>query len=294
MKKTTHVNIDGDVILYAVGFAAQATEYHVDGKQFDAKLDATDYCDKYNLEHSDIDVAVRPEPVEHCLSSVKRMLKRIVEESEAVTSTVLLSGSANFRTEVATIQPYKGNRKADKPYHYGNIRNYLLNVHRAHVCEGEEADDQLSIRACVAGHTIATIDKDLDNTAGWHYNWNTKVLYEVTPVEADRNFYKQLLTGDATDNIPGLYRITGTRASAAMKARIDEEREPAAMYDIVFSIYKEALQALEEEDRTVSITNSNVASIIQELGRLLWMRRTENELWQRPKQNQPTTSSAQQ
>ena len=78
--------------------------------------------------------------------------------------------------------------------------------------EGEEADDQLSIRCALKGDTIATIDKDLNNTAGWHYNWQKDDLYCVGKIEADRNFYRQLLVGDSTDNIPGLFRITGTKA----------------------------------------------------------------------------------
>ena len=267
MERPSHVNIDGDIILYAVGFAAQRTVYLSDGKTFEDKRDVEEYAKKYDTE---IETAVQPEPVEHCLSSVKRLLARIVEGSGCSTHTVLLSGSTNFRTSVAKLQEYKGNRISEKPYHYLNIRNYLVDVKHAEIVEGEEADDQLSVRCVQQGHMIATIDKDLRNTAGWHFNWDKdEEPVEINEVEADRNFYTQLLTGDSTDNIPGLFKLTGKRATAKSKAPIQEMTDPADMYKHVYKVYADAECA-------------NVADTLLEIGRLLWMRREDGETWTPP------------
>lgn len=285
----THVNIDGDVICYSVGFAAEQTRYRtIDGKLFDDEENANIYLEKYgdvlDAEYNEYDeetgalvydYGVReytkiivPEPIEFVLSTAKRMIANIVESCEADTYTVLLTGSGNFREEAASIQPYKGNREdARKPEHYAAIREYLLTHQNGEIVDGEEADDQLSIRAELFGDIIATVDKDLDNTAGVHYNWRKHRLYSVSEHEADVNFHCQLLTGDATDNIPGLYRLTGKRATANMKKSVAACTTAREMFDTVFDIYMECSDDSE----------ATVASWLNEIGTLLWMRREPGE-----------------
>ena len=60
-----------------------------------------------------------------------------------------------------------------------------------------EADDILGILATsqkiVKGNKIiVSIDKDLDQIAGLHYNPKNKEFYKVTPKEAEYNFYFQV------------------------------------------------------------------------------------------------------
>lgn len=54
---------------------------------------------------------------------------------------------------------------------------------------------------------IVTVDKDLRQVPGWHFN-PTKEDFpvRVTPQEADFYFHQQWLTGDPTDNFPGLWK----------------------------------------------------------------------------------------
>ena len=269
MEPSKHVNIDGDVINYAVGFASQRTLYEIGGKRFEDKASAIVYA--LDVADEEITTVYEAEPVAFALSSCKRLIKRIKEESKATSATILLTGEGNFRDAVATIQPYKGNRDgSSKPLNFQSIRDYLLFVAGAEMVEGEEADDQLSIRAVRDGATIATIDKDLDNTAGWHYNWQRDTLYYVTEVQADRNFYRQLFVGDTTDHIPGLFRVTGQRATAKIKAPLDEMKTPREMYEHVRDVYAEAAPELD------------VAATLLEIGRLLWMRRSDGEMWSPP------------
>ena len=289
---STHVNIDGDVVLYSVGFASQTTYHVADGKRFADRDDCRDFCERYDLAIDDIIKEYEAEPIEFALSSVKRLLARIKEGSKATTSTVLLTGGDNFRDGIATIQPYKGNRlDAPKPVHYQAIKDYLIQVHGAEVVEGEEADDQLSIRCVQRGDTIATIDKDLRNTSGWHYNWQKDELDYVGPHQADRNFYKQLITGDSTDHIPGLFRITGVRGKKAWKDALDDMTEPMDMWKHVLNVYMDALKIKWQKAVTEDIVwdKAHMAAIhrdctnyLIEIGRLLWMRREEEELWLPP------------
>lgn len=122
-----------------------------------------------------------------------------------------LTGSGNFRKEVATIKPYKGNRKPeDRPKYYQEIRDYMINVWKAEVIDGREADDALGCEQWSdpdRGTVIVSIDKDLDTVPGWHFNYVKNVLYDVSLDEANRKFYLQMLIGDSSDNIPGINKI---------------------------------------------------------------------------------------
>lgn len=273
MVPSSHVNIDGDVLVYACGFAAETKMFVVDGRRFEDKADAAGYAERNGLSFDEaVDYEVVVEPLDVVLKSVAAMLDSIKEGAKAASATILLTGSGNFRHDVATLQEYKGNRGDRKPQLYQEIIDYLVHTRGAEVIEGEEADDQLSIRAMKRGDTIATVDKDLDNTPGWHYNWRRDELYYVGEVEANRNFYKQLLTGDSVDNIPGLYRLTGVKASKKFKDAVDELDDVAAMYDYVLSTYQAA-----SEDSDVDAVEA-----INEIGQLLWMRREEGEVWTPP------------
>lgn len=241
--------IDADIVLYSCGFAT-------DG-----------------------------EPVSHSCSNVKKLLTRIMDQCQhnEEDTIVLLTGKDNFRDEVATILPYKGNRlDAPKPSNYKEMKDYLINVWDAQVVEGEEADDMMGKLATDPLNDdviIATLDKDLAMIPGVHYNWRKDEFVTVTEEEGERAFIKQLLTGDATDNIPGLKKITGKVASAKCKAWCTEEgltREE--MMDRVVQTYVWGLQFVDDEAPTAQ--RCEVAKdILTEIGTLLWMRRSDVEDW---------------
>ena len=280
MNQGQHVNIDGDVICYAAGFASQANEFHVEGDVFETKKEAEKFCDQYQLEHDIIDKRIIPEPIEFCLSTVKRMVKNIMDKSGSTSYTVVLSGANNFRVSAATIQGYKANRSGtDKPIHYNAIRTYITEVLQHVVVDGEEADDYLSYRAVSHNETIATIDKDLDNTSGWHYNWNCGRLYHVSERDADAHFWVQVLTGDPTDNIAGLYRLTGSKASKAMKLEVQDAYDYKAMRKVVLETYARAFEKLANQMEVDYVTDEELHRIVSETGLLLWMRRQPDEMW---------------
>lgn len=273
-----HVAIDGDIICYSVGFASEKKSYLVQGVPFQYKKEATAWCNEHDIDYAEITAVLDPEPVEYALSSVKRMIQHILDGSKCDTYTVYLTGDGNYREVIATIQPYKGSRKSAKPVHYDDIKAYLLTQHNAVIVEGEEADDAMS-RDGMKGSVIATIDKDLNGTPGWHYNWNTKELYEVDEYQANQFFYTQMLTGDDTDDIPGIYKMVGRRATAALKAPIQEMTDPVDMYEYVRDAYRQGYDAvgmcLDERDEVVD-------RWLLEIGRLLYMRRKPGEMWTPP------------
>ena len=148
-------------------------------------------------------------------SRINQQIKNITDFSGADSYQLYLTGTGNFRENVATIRVYKGNRPSSKPHHFTRVRDYLTKFRGASIVEGMEADDAVSIeqytsewRQLEPGNTIiCSIDKDLDNTPGWHYNWIKDERYWIDETTASQNFYCQLLIGDTVDNIPGLYGV---------------------------------------------------------------------------------------
>lgn len=219
--------IDGDIIAYSVGFAA------------------------------------KDDPLPNALHSVKIMLSSIITATGADSYRVYLTGDGNYREEIATIAPYKGNRKADKPPHYAEIRTYLTNIWDAVTVDGKEADDAMGIEQTANPDTtiICTIDKDLNMIAGEHYNWRKDLKYSVSQPDADLFFMKQLLTGDPTDNIKGVPQIGDKKAQQI----IDGSKNMSDLYWRVLETYATKY----EKPFEAMMENAN----------LLWIQRKEGELW---------------
>jgi hypothetical protein len=177
-----------------------------------------------------------------------------------------LTGSGNYRHDIAKTQPYKGNRKQEKPKHYDLLREYLIKAWGCEVIEGQEADDAIGIKAYEnedkESFVIMSIDKDLDMIEGWHYNFIKDNKYFVTKEQALINFYRQVLTGDKVDNILGLKGI-GPAKSSKILAGCNTEEE----------LFKAVLKAYD-----------NDINYLTENAQLLWIRRKPNEIWQPPVQ----------
>lgn len=257
--------IDGDILVYRIGFA----------------------CQKKNKETGELEV----DPIENCLHSVKISLRSIIEETKADSYRLFLTGKGNFRESL--VDYYKMNRKdASKPVYYDEIRNYMIEQWNAELEEGQEADDALSIAQMEeintrsysgdCGTVIVTIDKDLKNTPGNNYNFVKKEWEFITPEEADTNFYSQLISGDMTDNIPGLYQITGTKALAKFYEPLIYMDNPKDMWAYVVQLYTDIFIKIEGTDDNGRDIQEAVTEKLKETGILLWMRREENEIWSPP------------
>ena len=221
-----HVLIDGDIIGYRIGFSTE--------------------------EESEKIVISR------VATFVETMLW---EDLDAETYQGYLTGSGNFRNEIATTAPYKGNRTAPKPKHLQLIRDYLVSAWDFQVSEGQEADDSIAIAHVENNYKsiIASIDKDFLQLRGNHWNFVKKEMTFVSEEEAIKNFYRQVLTGDRVDNIIGLKGIGTVKADKILS----ERESPAEMYTACVQAYGSTERVIEN-------------------CRLLWLRRTPNELWQPP------------
>ena len=181
-----------------------------------------------------------------------------------------LTGSNNFRKEIAKEVPYKGNRTAPKPEYLPAVRAHLITTWKAIVADEQEADDAIAIEATKLGDNcvMISIDKDFRQIPGNHYNFVKREHFYVTPEEGLKFLYMQILMGDTADNILGLRGIGPKKAEKMLEECITEE-----------DMYKVCVEAYENEDRVI------------ENARLLYLRRKENELWLPPNKRHSQTSS---
>lgn len=256
--------VDGDVVVYIAGFAAEEAWYEcVDGTIHPTKGKAKEHCIKLGEDTETIVERVEAEPKSHALRLVKNILVKVKDRTGAKELRIFLSGKNNFREEVATIKPYKGNRIARKPFHYQNIRDYLKEVYNAEVVDGMEADDALGINQ-KPDTCICTIDKDLDMVEGYHYNFQKDKLYEVRSEKAVHFFYTQLLTGDSVDNIQGVPGIGKKKAEKILLGLTEEE-------DLFWKVLCEYEKKYDKPMEAL-VENAN----------LLWILRQETIGWTNP------------
>ena len=107
---------------------------------------------------------------------------------------------------------------------------------------------------------VASIDKDMLQIPCRHFNFNRREWKEVSEFDGMLLFYTQILTGDAADNIIGLFRVGAVKAAKMLAGCKTEDQ----MWDVVLKAYDG------DEERVI------------ENARLLWLRRKEEELWQPP------------
>ena len=219
-----------------------------------ALIDADIVCYRIGFASEDVSEKI-------CLARCAEFMEELVMKPWVGDYQGFLTGSNNFRKDIAVTAPYKGNRTQARPKHYELIREYLNKAWGCEVIEGQEADDAIGIRAYemedVEDYVIMSIDKDLNMIRGWHYNFIKDEKYLVNDQEAIKHFYTQILTGDRVDNIIGLKGVGPKKAEKILQDCVTEA-----------DMYKAVLEAYDNDEKRVL-----------ENGQLLWIRRKENQIW---------------
>ena len=192
--------VDADILLYRVGF----------GKEDESEEDA--------------------------IAAMDQTIYSILEKVNCDYQIFYLSDSQNNFRKI--IDPeYKANR-GPKPKHYKILKNHIINVWCAEIAEGMEADDAMSLN-CINTEEhqsiLISIDKDLLQIPGQHYNFVKDEWTEVSEFLGKYNFYFQMLTGDPVDNVKGLKGIGKVKAEKILKDVSNEED----MYTAVRTAYKD-------------------------------------------------------
>ena len=224
-------SIDADIIAHKVASACDGKFYIYEDKEYglikDIKKDNPD-----GYKRDAVGTVYEPEEWEEVESSLKSMIKTIERDVEAREYLHFMSRGKTFRHTLATILPYKGNRDKSKrvPHWLGDAKEFIAEEYDGIFGDNVEADDLL-----YQGDVIASIDKDLLTVPKMHYNIDKRTVVEVTTLEADRYFYKQVLTGDKTDNILGLFNV-GAKSAACKK--VDTCMCVEDMHELVYDAYK--------------------------------------------------------
>ena len=134
-----------------------------------------------------------------------------------------------------------------------------------------ETDDELGIRQTFhdGNSRIVSLDKDLLQIPGYHYNWVRDTHTLVSPLDGLRTFYKQLIAGDGTDNIPsydGKVRNSIPKFIEKLQQPIDEMTEEYEMYEYVFGVYFDVQG------------NDDIESILHRNAQLLYILKKKQEV----------------
>lgn len=235
--------IDGDILVYRTGFAGQQSIYtarSVDGEilgQYPNKTAVREDLAQRGVLVYELESELVLDSIANVFHSLDLQLESIFKKSGCRTARVFLTGKDNFREQVATTAPYKGNRVAAKPVYYADLRERMVRTYGAEVIDGMEADDAISIAMWTwwrgdgtmpaQAETVAcSIDKDLLQIPGLHLNWdqNTAPVF-VDEDTAEFNLWKQTLSGDPTDNIPGIKGIGPEKAAAIIMSGLTDGKD---------------------------------------------------------------------
>ena len=168
-----------------------------------------------------------------------QLLTRILDDVNADDWKVYLSGENNFRYGI--FPEYKANRRDQiKPKHLEGIREYLVLEWSARICDGYEADDALGMESQLRDNgknIICSIDKDLLQLSGTHYNFVKREIKTVDEFSGAVQFYSQLLIGDPTDNIrgcPGVGKVKAERAFVGCTTERQLYEQCVKQYTLVY------------------------------------------------------------
>lgn len=254
----TKVLVDFDSAIYALASACDNAKWEYRGKQWDSKAVAVKALHALKKNPEELERKTYPEPWEKVKYTVDRYIEDLLEKlNQPFDYYFLVAGSReSFRFDVAKIKPYKGQRSSIKPYHFQAIKDYVVAEHNVKLVKGVEVDDVVGLLYNV-GDIIVSIDKDLKQLPGMHYNPNKDTFTTVTHVDGLRSFYSQLIEGDPSDNIMGVY---GAGAGSVHIPRIRKMKKEEDMYNLLLTLFEERVGGYKE-------------LFMLENARLLWLLR---------------------
>lgn len=284
--------IDGDIVAYRAAAATDGRCYSI--KYVNDDGDTVTVYEKYKKDadkmydslvnsgeniSQEVTLEFHPEPEEYALHLVDKLIQSL-ETSMGPWVTgigpveVFLSEGKNFRNDI--LASYKANRDdLRRPTHLSACKQHMLNKYKALVKPGElEADDLMAMRAteCMNNkvpYIIVTVDKDLLQVPGHHWNLAKDEMNVTDEVEGTLLLYKQMLTGDAVDGIPGLKGV-GPKTADKLLHGITSEWN---MYLVVLKEYVR---------RNPNMDPRDVQKVLHIHASLLYLLRAKDEHWKAP------------
>jgi DNA polymerase-1 len=180
--------IDADIVAYQ---AASASQYAIDWDNTGESKVGVDF------------------------GKAKAIVRNVIKNYQNATDTkpyiLCFSDRTNFRKEVWS--DYKLSRKdGERPILLADVRSWMMESFPSLSVAKLEADDVMSILSTAepGAYTIVSMDKDLKGTPGkmLHVKRSGDHLHlDITPEQARLWHYTQVLMGDGSDGVPGLFGI---------------------------------------------------------------------------------------
>lgn len=190
--------IDGDILVYTLGFAVEERIEWPDGQ--------TDICGDLPLAKRLLDNRIR-----HFITTAPKHIE----------CRLVITGDATCWRKEKIDVTYKQGR-GRKPTDYAGLRTYMASLPIFHVTtDGLEADDWLASEASGdPGAAILSFDKDFFTVPGTfiHMSQNAQArMYQTTPVQALSFLFFQALAGDRVDAYKGVDYIGISKAAKMLQ-----------------------------------------------------------------------------
>lgn len=269
--------LDGDLLAFKASAANETRSIevtHVPTGRIKVFKHRTEFKETIDLEKFPLTAFVindRQEAADlsYALHTVKKMIEGICKTCKTDQYEIYLSGKDNFRDTLPLPSKYKGNREGlMRPLQLTEVKDYLINVHKAEVVIGE-ADDKISIRQYDGVKSKTKIigcstDKDSLGTDGWVYNWDSmdkpmlvKGLGELHIDEkgkvrgrGSKWKYLQWIVGDTIDGLnPCELAKVKFGEKSGYKALVDLQTEAdcwQAVHDLYLKWYPESVEYIDQ------------------------------------------------
>lgn len=163
----------------------------------------------------EVNVIAHKTPKEDIDRLIEEHIERLFRGLKCLSQPIYIFGGKTqdtFRFACAREKEYKGNRKGrdllylNEPLDKAYIVNYMKRNYHVLQFDDLEADDVIAMLMSSETFCISD-DKDMMQLPGYHYDRHNWKLFWLDPREAWRNLMYQMLIGDPTDNIGGIYGI---------------------------------------------------------------------------------------
>lgn len=184
--------------------------------------------------------------VDQMHSSIDSFLDNIFRQTGAnMYYGALASEQPCFRYDLYKVKPYKGNRPELSEYMAfwkPIVMGYLKNRWNFDYADGLEADDLINTAACSINAecevVICSVDKDLKQIAGLHFNYRTNEFSKVDGKQAAYNFFTLMLMGDDTDNVAGIPGYGEKKTMEKLRPLLDAGADWSAYEELVRILYQ--------------------------------------------------------
>lgn len=226
--------VDADLLPYKVGFTIDTVNY------LTAKTLVEEGCFPRIEDTPQFESAF-----DQLCSSLNRWVRDCKCDAAILYST---ESSSNFRLDIAYTNPYKGQRPAEKPPFFSELKQAMTERLGCVLVSGMEADDALSMEASrrmnllldegagsamkdLADWVVASSDKDSTITPGWNYNPDTRKLRWINRIGTLEPKYKNAMVNHYEYIGTGKFWTKGEKAGQEKTTRVLVGKKPSTALD---------------------------------------------------------------